>query len=237
MSSAGPRPIAPHALDHVALWVAERDPLADFLCAHLGMHEIERTDRFTLVGADARRGKLTLFDAEGPRERGALERVVLRVSDLERALDGLPAGLEVERTSAGVAGFEAPAGLPLGLTGANGGAAPDYDIDHVVLRVPDPEPTFEGLAQLGFDRRDGRLAVADKHLRLEPGGEGDGGRPLLNHIALLVDSAEAVRAEAERRGVEVADFVDAPNTLAVFLWGPERIKLEYVEHKPGFSLT
>ena len=43
------------------------------------MHEIERTDTFTLVGADARRGKLTLFDAEGPREPGALERVVLRV--------------------------------------------------------------------------------------------------------------------------------------------------------------
>ena len=30
------------------------------------MHEIERTDRFTLVGGDARLGKLTLFDAAGP---------------------------------------------------------------------------------------------------------------------------------------------------------------------------
>ena len=47
------------------------------------MHVIERTDRFTLVGADARRGKLTLFDAEGPRERGALKHVALRVNDLE----------------------------------------------------------------------------------------------------------------------------------------------------------
>ena len=36
------------------------------------MHVIERTDAFTLVGADARRGKLTLFDAEGPRDPGAL---------------------------------------------------------------------------------------------------------------------------------------------------------------------
>ena len=52
------------------------------------MHVIERTDAFTLVGADARRGKLTLFEAEGPRERGALEHVALRVSDLERALAG-----------------------------------------------------------------------------------------------------------------------------------------------------
>jgi len=31
--------------------------------------------------------------------------------------------------------------------------------------------------------------------------------------------------------------VDAPNTLAVFLWGPDRVKLEFVEHKPGFSLV
>ena len=48
------------------------------------MHVIDRTDAFTLVGADARRGKLTLFAAEGPRERGALEHVALRVRDLER---------------------------------------------------------------------------------------------------------------------------------------------------------
>ena len=54
-----------NALDHVALWVADRDPLADFACEHLGMHVIDRTDDFTLVGADARRGKLTLFDGRG----------------------------------------------------------------------------------------------------------------------------------------------------------------------------
>src|SRR5436190_675192 len=75
--------IAPHSLDHVALWVADRDRLADFLCDHLGMHVIDRTDKFTLVGSDARRGKLTLFSAEGPREPGPLERVVLRVDDLD----------------------------------------------------------------------------------------------------------------------------------------------------------
>jgi hypothetical protein len=34
----------------------------------------------------------------------------------------------------------------------------------------------------------------------------------------------------------VADFVDAANTIAVFVWGPERVKIEYVEHKPTFAL-
>ncbi|HXH97914.1 MAG TPA: VOC family protein, partial [Gaiellaceae bacterium] len=68
----------PRTLDHVAFWLADREALAAFATAHLGMHVIERTDAFTLVGADARRGKLTLFAASAPRERGALEHVALR---------------------------------------------------------------------------------------------------------------------------------------------------------------
>src|SRR5439155_435570 len=117
--------VRPKTLDHVALWVADRDRIADFLTERLSMHVIEQTDKFTLVGTDARRGKLTLFVADGPRERGALKHVGLRVSDLE---------------------------------------------------------------------------------------------------------------EAKRNGMEVADVVDAPNTYAVFVWGPERVKIEYVEQKPTFAL-
>ena len=55
-----------NSFDHVALWTDERDRLARLLVDCCGMHEIERTDQFTLVGGDARRGKLTLFEAEGP---------------------------------------------------------------------------------------------------------------------------------------------------------------------------
>jgi catechol 2,3-dioxygenase-like lactoylglutathione lyase family enzyme len=227
--------IAPHSLDHVALWVADRDALAEFLCDHLGMHEIERTDKFTLVGADALKGKLTLFAAEGPREPGVLERVVLRVSDLDAALARLPGDLRIERTDA-VATFQGPEGLGLGLV-ERAGDGPEYDIDHVVVRVPAPDRTSAELAELGFERRDGCLSVADKHLRIERGNAGAGDRPLLNHLALLVDSAGDLQREAEARGLEVADVVDAANTLAVFVWGPDRIKIEYVEHKPGFSLV
>jgi catechol 2,3-dioxygenase-like lactoylglutathione lyase family enzyme len=84
--------VEPTSLDHVALWVADRDPIAEFATAHLGMHVIERTDRFTLVGSDARRGKLTLFATDGPREPGALARIGLRVSDLAAARAALPEG-------------------------------------------------------------------------------------------------------------------------------------------------
>jgi catechol 2,3-dioxygenase-like lactoylglutathione lyase family enzyme len=226
-----------NALDHVALWVADRDTLADFACRHLGMHVIERTDDFTLVGADARRGKLTLFAAEGPRDRGVLDRVVLRVADLERAVAALPGELDLTRPEDGIVHFEGPEGLGLGFAAA---PAPevDYDIEHVVLRVPEPSRTLKGLAELGFQPDgDHRLRVGDKAVVLEEGGSPNGERPLLNHIALLVDSGREQLAEALRRGLEVADVRDAPNTFAVFVWGPDRIKLEYVEHKPTFSLV
>src|SRR5579884_2501864 len=105
----------PKTLDHVAFWLADRDAVADFVVRHLGMHVIDRTDAFTLVGADARRGKLTLFAAEGPRQRGALGHVALRVRDLERALALLPDNLEVERRRDGEAYFELGEGVALGL--------------------------------------------------------------------------------------------------------------------------
>src|SRR3954454_19017299 len=72
----------PKTLDHVAFWLADREPVAEFVTTKLGLHVIDRQDNFTLVGADARRGKLTLFDAEGPREAGAFKHVALRVSKL-----------------------------------------------------------------------------------------------------------------------------------------------------------
>ena len=65
----------------------------------------------------------------------------------------------------------------------------------------------------------------------------DGGRPLLNHLALLVDSAAEVQREAEEQGIEIDDVKDAPNTFAVFVRGPAGIRIEYVEHKPGFALV
>jgi catechol 2,3-dioxygenase-like lactoylglutathione lyase family enzyme len=227
--------LLPTSLDHVALWVADRDPIAALACDHLGMHVIERTDKFTLVGADARRGKLTLFAAEGPRERGALEAVILRVNDLGAALEALPPELEIEMRPEGVATFAGAEGLTLGL--AQRETEVDYDLDHVVLRVADVEPAAAAFAALGFERDGTKLSVADKWVRLVAGGEEEGDRPLLNHIAVLVESAEGAEREARARGAEVADVVDAPNTLAVFVWTPGRIKLEYVEHKPSFSLA
>ena len=231
----------PKTLDHVAYWLADRDAVADFAVRHLGMHVVDRTDAFTLVGADARRGKLTLFAADGPRERGALEHVALRVRDLERALAELPDDLEVERRSEGEAYFELAEGVALGLVEAETDL--DYDLDHVALRSADPQTTAADYCSLGFrpaaPGRSGcpRVEVGGAWVEFHPGEPGAPERPLLNHLAVLVDSADEHEAAARDLGVEIDNVVDAPNTLAVFVWGPERVRIEYVEHKPTFSLT
>ena len=227
----------PKILDHVAFWLDDRDRVADFVTSHLGMHVIERTDRFTLVGADALRGKLTLFEAEGPREQGALKHVALRVSDLDAALEKVPG--HVGRDD-GRALFDVSEGLRLALVETP--TESEYDLDHVALFSADPERTAKRYRDYGFQAAAPgpggvpRVEVSGAYVEFYEGDPGDPDRPLLNHLAVLVDSAENHRAEAEDRDIEVQDFVDAPNTLAVFVWLPERVRLEYVEHKPTFAL-
>jgi hypothetical protein len=216
--------MTPTTLDHIALWLADRDAVADALLEPFDMHVIERTDRFTLIGHDARRGKLTLFDADGARERGALKHVALRVS-----------------TIGGPAVVEAGEDLEVRLVEAETDS--EYDLDHVALFSNDPEATAREYERYGFNAAepsaDGnpRVEVGGAYVEFHPGDPGDPERPLLNHLAVLVDSAEEHKNEAERTGIEVADYVDAANTLAVFVWLPEHVKLEYVEHKPTFSLV
>ena len=210
----------PLTLDHIALWVADRERMTAVAVARLGQRVIEQTDRFTLLGADARRGKLTLFDADGPREQGALARIGLRVT----ALDGRDPVVDLGE------------GLEIVLVETETDS--ELDLDHVALRASDPAAAARGWQQLGLSPAgDGRLEVGGAYLELIPGEPGEPERPLLNHIGVLVDSVDEHQAEAVELGVEIDDLVDAPNTLALFVWGPDRVKLEYVEHKPSFSLT
>ena len=83
---------------------------------------------------------------------------------------------------------------------------------------------------VGSPQEDGeRVRRVDEALDLDARGLG---------VALvLVRRVDEHVAAARDLGVEIDDVVDAPNTLAVFVWGPERVRIEYVEHKPTFSLT
>jgi hypothetical protein len=216
--------MTPKTLDHVAFWLADREPIAEFVITELPLHVIDRQDNFTLVGADARRGKLTLFDAEGPREQGAFKHVALRVSEL-------PGG-ETE--------FDLGQGVKLRLVEAPTDS--EYDLDHVALYSVDPRATAEAYERFGFDAAPPspnghpRVEVGGAYIEFHPGNPGDPEKPLLNHLAVLVDSVDEHIEEAEDMGV-VDNVVDAANTRAVFVWGPERVRIEYVEHKPEFALT
>ena len=214
----------PKTLDHVAFWLADREPIVDFVTTKLGLHVIDQQDNFTLVGADARRGKLTLFDAEGPREQGAFKHVALRVS----------------KRPEGETEFDLGEGVKLVLVEVPTDS--EYDLDHVALYSADPRQTAEAYERFGFDSAapsgEGhpRVEVGGAYIEFHPGEPGDPERPLLNHLAVLVDSVDEHIAEAEEMGV-VDNVVDAANTRAVFVWGPERVRIEYVEHKPEFALT
>jgi catechol 2,3-dioxygenase-like lactoylglutathione lyase family enzyme len=212
--------VNPKTLDHVALWVADRRRMVERAVDLLGTRVIEETDRFTLLGTNARRGKLTLFDADGERERGALRRIGLRVT----SLDGRPPLVDLGE------------GLEIELVETHTGS--ELDLDHVSLYASDVEAAAAAWEELGLSRvGDAQLEVGGAFVDLVAGDPGAPERPLLNHLAVLVDSVAEHQAEAEELGVEIDDLVDAPNTLALFVYGPDRVRLEYVEHKPSFSLT
>jgi catechol 2,3-dioxygenase-like lactoylglutathione lyase family enzyme len=227
----------PKTLDHVALWVADRDRISDFATRYLGMHVIDHTEKFTLVGADARRGKLTLFAAEGPRAQGALKHVALRVRDLDSVSEEVAGKAESEQDGLFV---DIAEGLRLGIVEAETDL--DYDLDHVALYTPSLEAAVHSYEQLGFraiapgSSGTPRVEVGGAFVEFHEGEPGNPERPLLNHLAVLVDSAEETLDEAKAAGMEVADVVDAPNTYAIFLRGPEGVMIEYVEQKPTFAL-
>jgi catechol 2,3-dioxygenase-like lactoylglutathione lyase family enzyme len=226
-------------LDHIALYMGDRDAAAGFLTTHLGFHIVDHTERYTLVGAGGRLGKLTLFDApQGTRPSpGEIDRITIRVADPEAAAARLPGEAGAVPKDGGHS-FTGPEGLPLALVAGEGEFA-DYDLGGFVLRSGSPEESASTFVEMGFAPGDEATTVkaGDYPIRLTDSTPEENGGGMLFHVGCLVDSAEDHRKQAEERGLEVQDFVDGPNTLAVFVRGPEGVSVEYVEHKPTFSLT
>lgn len=226
-------------LDHVALYMGDRDRAAEFLTSYLGFHVVDRTDRYTLVGAGGRLGKLTLFDALVDEEltTGEIERINLRVADPESAAARLPETAEVEARD-GAFHFKGPEGLPLALVAGEDDFT-DYDLAGLDLRSEAPEAAAREFAEMGFAPGGDATTVkaGEYRMGLVDSAPYKAGQSMLFHIGCLVNSAEEHREEARERGFEIQDFVEGPNTLAVFVRGPEGVSVEYVEHKPGFSLT
>jgi catechol 2,3-dioxygenase-like lactoylglutathione lyase family enzyme len=226
-------------LDHIALYMSDRDAVADFLISHLDFHVVDRTDRYTLVGAGGRIGKLTLFDAPEDVEisQGPIEHINIRVADLETTVARLPEEANI-KSQDGEYLFSGPEDLPLGLVQRQGDFV-DYDLEGLVLRSGDPEEAARGFVRMGFAPGENAATVkaGEYRLRLVSSEAGVGTQGRLYHLGCLVDSAQDHRREAEEQGFEIQDWVEGPNTLAVFVRGPEGVSVEYVEHKPTFSLT
>jgi catechol 2,3-dioxygenase-like lactoylglutathione lyase family enzyme len=226
-------------LDHIALYMSNRSAAAAFLTSYLGFHVVDHTDRYTLVGAGGRVGKLTLFDAPWNAEPspGVIGRINIRVANPESAAARLPREADVESRD-GVYLFSGPEGLPLALVPGEGDFT-DYDLEGLTLRSGNPEGSARDFVKMGFAPGEDATTVkaGEYRLRLVPSAPGVETEGMLYHLGCLVDSAQDHLKEAEEQGFEIQDFVEGPNTLAVFVRGPEGVSVEYVEHKPTFSLT
>jgi len=213
----------PEKLDHVALFVSDPDRVVAMLCARLPFRVIERTDEFVLVGRSPELGKITLFRARGPRDRGALLHIGI----------GVPC-------AAAATSLEAGEGLTVELvpTPAEG----DVELEHIALLVPDPLASAQAWLAFGFERatRIGgveRVRIGGAFVEFHPGDPPATESPLLNHVGLLVESLEDVRDSVAEQGFHVNREVEAENSKAIFVRGPADVELEYIEHKPSFVLA
>ncbi|MGH2900380.1 MAG: hypothetical protein ACRDMZ_17020, partial [Solirubrobacteraceae bacterium] len=107
------------------------------------------------------------------------------------------------------------------------GGGIDYDLDHLLLGVSDPEQTRISLAEFGCVSRGPALHVADKHIALQP-RPSPAQRPLLDRLGLRVQSVAAIAALAGQRDFCVDERV-AEGAFGIVLPGAERVRLHFVE--------
>jgi catechol 2,3-dioxygenase-like lactoylglutathione lyase family enzyme len=215
--------LKPRKLDHVALWVSDPEEAARAVLARLPFRVLEEGDDFLLLGRSPDLGKLTLFEAPGPRERGALLRVGI----------GIPCG--TERTT-----IELDDDLSIELVPSD--PSGEVDLDHVALQVPDPGASIRDWMRLGLERDEiagtvQRARLGDAVVELQHGSPHQTERPLLNHLGFLVSSIEHVRRSVAEHDLHVMREVEAENSFAVFVRGPDGVEVEYIEHKPSFALA
>jgi len=215
--------VNPHRLDHLAFYVADPPEVARNLLARLPFRVIEETDEFILVGRSPELGKLTLFRAPGPRERGSLVNIGI----------GIPCATASTTLVAGE-------GLDIELVpSASDG---EVDISHIALRVPDPVKSVRTWLAFGFERAGTvgpaeRVRLGSTYLVLHPGPVDQARRPLLNHLGLLVESIDETKRAVANLGFEVEREVEGEESFALFVCGPDGVEVEYIEHKPSFALA
>ena len=216
-------------LDHVALWVADRDAIADFAViasrhardrAHRPLHA-HRRGRPPRQAHALRRG--------GPARREVHSKdVALRVSILTRRAQARPTGRR---------GVRVGEGLRIRLVEAPDRGRLRPRPRRAVLGRPRGDRARVPRARLRRGRAGATVfrasSSAARFSSSTPGDPSEPERPLLNHLAVLVDPTRR-REGAARRGRRRRRRAEHVRRVR---WGPERVKIEYVEHKPTFSLV
>jgi catechol 2,3-dioxygenase-like lactoylglutathione lyase family enzyme len=210
-------------LDHVALRVRDPERAAARLLRRLPFRILQQTDELLLLGRGPDLAKLTLLEGSTSKNNGILGHVAIRI----------PAATSVTHV-------ELEDALDIRLVPA----APEGDIEvgAVALAVEDPQASARAWRDFGFTSDVGqeegeRLRVGDIDLLLTPaaGTASDLGR--LDHLGLLVASLDETLEEATEQRLEIDRVVDADNSRAAFVEGPDGVTLEYIEHKPSFALA
>lgn len=217
-------------LDHVAIHVADRAAFVGALVDQLDVRVLEQTDRFTLVGAHAEHGKLTLLDAADDRPPTPSRIVSIMLAESA----GTAAAPPVTLDGGLVLTFASVADL-----GPDWAGTPRHAVVGVTLRAQDP-PLAGARLEAEHHMRLGM--VGPDHAVLDVGERPSFGRitlsreswsadepSMLDHVGIRVEDAEAWRAAAESSGLDVTRWVEAAHSRAVFVSGPEQLLLEFVE--------
>ena len=210
-------------IDHVALWIPDRKAVAVRVMRFFDVQVLEEEADFTLLGSDMELGKLTLFDAPGPRDESQLMHVAFRT----------PHGDEVKDVEVGDA-------LHL-LRMPRSEESSATDLDHVALRASDNETSAAHWVALGFElvepriEPSARLRLGDSHLELHPGTALPTETPLLNHIGLRVESIDPYLDGSAEIDLEILETVQAVHSRSVFVQGPNDVRLEFIELVESFD--
>lgn len=218
-------------LDHVAIHVFDRASFAAELVERLDVHVIEQTDRFTLLGANAEDGKITLLDPVDDREPTANRIVSLVLAEAP----GADAPPPLVMTGGLVLTF-----VSIDRLGPEWQGTARHALVGVTIRASDPVEAARQLddahalhatstsaelavIEVGSTRAGGRLTLSREEW------EHDDRPSMLDHVGVRVVDAAQVRTLHEASGREIARWVDAEHSRAVFIDGPESLLIEYVE--------
>ena len=119
---------------------------------------------------------------------------------------------------------------------------PDGEVDlcYVSLATPDPESSARRWLELGFEpeprsaRGVTRVRLGDD-LPRAPRSDPPRRPSARSSTTSVCSSSRSTTSSHER--LDVVRTVDAENSRAVFVKGPDGVEVEFIEHKPSFALA